>query len=111
MDTETQIIEAAALMLRLYHLDEGDELEQTNRALQAALSRLPAENHCAAFMVFKLLDGKPIAITTKNPANIQLCIAMAHKIGATVEENDGGASADLPGTRTIRAYPPSQSPQ
>jgi hypothetical protein len=109
-----QIIHAATLGFKLWHInDEGEELEEANRAFQAALSQLP-EDRGTVMMVIKLLDGKPYSMTSNNPDNIQRCIAIAEMIGATVEDSEVSVAhlkSIGPGLRTITVYPPLQATQ
>jgi hypothetical protein len=103
-----QIIEAGALGAKLYPMKDGDqELEQTARAFDAALSHLP-QHSGAVFMVSKLLAGSPFLVTSNNPDNIALCTAVARELGATIEDSNGGTWAELlPSTRSILFSPPS----
>jgi hypothetical protein len=106
-----EIIEAATLGLRLYQIkDEGEELERVGHAFDAALSRLAPEDISAMHMAMFLLDGKPYLLTSNNPDNIRRCIAIAHKISATVE-NSENLWDDTPGLRSIMINPPSQAKQ
>jgi len=112
-ETDQRIIEAATLMLRLQHLEEGEECDRVGRALDAALAPLSSEAGAlmAAMMVAKLLDGKPYGVTSGNPDSIRRCIAVAHRIGATVEDSDGDPVFGQLGLRSIKINPPSQAKQ
>ncbi len=113
-DQYQRIIEAATLMHRMQYLDEGEELERVDRAFQAALSQLAPESTGVMMMVAKLLDGKPYSITGDNPDSIRLCIDLAHKINATVEDSEGHplfGNLMKPGLRSIRIYPASLAKQ
>ena len=112
-DQYERIIEAATLMHRMQYLDEGEELERVDLAFQAALALLYSEapaNIAALVMVQHLLDGKPYSMTSDNPDSIRLYIALAHAIGARVEDGAGPFADVLPtGLCSIRVYPPSQA--
>ena len=109
-DPRQRIIEAATLMLKQQHLDQGEECDRVGRALHATLAQLYAEapeGIDALMMVQHLLDGKPYSMTSDNPDSIQLRIDLAHAIGATVE--DGPLADALPsGLRSIGINPPSR---
>jgi len=107
-DQRQRIIEAATLMLKQQHLDQGEECDRVGRALYAALAPpLDGEGIDALMMVQHLLDGKPYSMKSDNPDSIQLRIDLAHAIGATVE--DGPLADALPsGLRSIGINPPSR---
>src|SRR6478672_10125987 len=111
-DQHQQIIEAGKLALRLYHIENEDaELEQVGRAFDAALAPLRSDSGAmmAMMMVMNLLDGKPFLLTSNTPENIRRCIAIAHKISATVEASESAWADATPGLRSIRIDPPSQA--
>jgi hypothetical protein len=114
-DQRQRIIEAATLMHKLQHLDQGEECDQVDRALQAELAPLYSdspEGIGALMMVQHLLDGRPYWMTSDNPDSIRLCITLAHAIGARVEDGTGPLAVVLPtGLRSIRVYPASQAKQ
>ena len=114
-DQYQRIIEAATLMHKMQYLDQGEELERVDRAFQAALAPLYSEapaNIAALVMVQHLLDGKPYSMTSDNPDSIPLYIALAHAIGAWVEDGAGPFTDALPtGLRSIRVYPASLAKQ
>jgi hypothetical protein len=103
-DQRQRIIEAATLMLKQQHLDQGEECDRVGRALYAALAPpLGGEGIDALMMVQYLLDGKPYSMKSDNSDSIQLRIDLAHAIGATVE-----ADALPSGLRSIGINPPSR---
>jgi hypothetical protein len=103
-DQRQRIIEAATLMLKQQHLDQGEECDRVGRALYAALAPpLGGEGIDALMMVQYLLDGKPYSMKSDNSDSIQLRIDLAHAIGATVE-----ADALPSGLRSIQINPPSR---
>src|SRR6476661_4486771 len=76
-DQRQRIIEAATLMLKQQHLDQGEECDRVGRALHATLAQLYAEvpeGIDALMMVQHLLDGKPYSMKSDNPDGIQLRI-------------------------------------
>ena len=105
-ENNAKIIELAALMSKCDQSESDDDLQLLNQELKQLT---PKTAIALVMMAQKLLDGKCYSVSTDDPEDIRRCIAIAHLLGATVEDNQGHFLLDLfpPNITSIRIVPPS----
>jgi hypothetical protein len=85
----TRIIDAAKLLVSMSQM-KGEELEQAGLAFRAAVASLDESGAMRAIgMASKLLEGEAYSITTDDPDNLRLYMAVAHKLDARIEPCEG----------------------
>ena len=88
--TKTKILEAAALMNKLYQIeDEGEELEQAYREYVAAMDQLDRDDIGMVLVAESLMNGKAYSMVSDDPDSIRRTAALALEMGATVKYGEG----------------------